>query len=104
MAKENTQTKTTKQENVQNKKKTEITIPGKGKSNKYFIIAGSFKNPAYANSYADKMKSEGYNVEIITKEDGMNAVSIFSFESKTDALSKINELKQQNKQIWLLYY
>lgn len=73
-------------------------------SSKFYIIAGSFQNNKYALSYAEKMKTDGYNVEIINKQDGMHAVAIFSFQTNGEAVQKLKELREQQKQVWILKY
>lgn len=73
--------------------------------NKYHVIAGSFKTPKYAERYFADMQKLGYTVQTIKNEYGFDCISIYSAESYSKALKKINELKAQQKaevEFWVL--
>lgn len=72
---------------------------------KYYIIAGSFKNESYANSYLNKLKGEGYNAEKLAERNGMYAVSFSSFTDKRKAIAEYKFITQEKGlQAWILYY
>ena len=72
---------------------------------KYYVIAGSFRNEKYANSYMSDLKQKGYSAEKLPERDGMHAVSYSSFTNKQQALAELNSLtKDKGLTAWLLYY
>ncbi|MBE50643.1 MAG: hypothetical protein CMP51_03015 [Flavobacteriales bacterium] len=75
----------------------------KNKKQKYFIIAGSFKDQKNANSLVRKLKVENFNASIIGKnKSGNYRVSYNSYNSKEEALIDLTTLKNKNKQGWIL--
>ncbi|HAN18307.1 MAG: hypothetical protein A2X13_04595 [Bacteroidetes bacterium GWC2_33_15] len=81
---------------------TQQAVPGQ---KKYYIIAGSFKNDAYASSYLKKLQEQGYPAEKLAERNGMHAVSYSSFTDKQKALAEYKFLTQEKKvQTWILYY
>ena len=95
---------TATQETATKTKKTEVKKPVTPVK-KYYIIAGSFKNEKYANSFLNKLKTEGYNAEKLAKRNGMHAVSYNSFTDKRKAIAEYKFLAQEKGlQAWILYY
>ncbi len=54
---------------------------------KYHVIVGSFKTPAYADEYATKIRSLGYDGEILSGKYSFKLVTSSSHESLKAALS-----------------
>lgn len=61
--------------------------------NRYFIIAGSFRNLGNATDLSDQLKAAGYPAEIILTENRMYRVSVQSFATKQEALNALPALK-----------
>ncbi|MFP4024911.1 MAG: SPOR domain-containing protein [Thiohalospira sp.] len=96
------QTKETKKEAKTTKQETK---PAQSAQKKYYIIAGSFKNEKYANSFLEDLKKQGYNAEKLEERNGMHAVSYNSFVDKRKALAEYRFLtKEKGLQAWILYY
>jgi hypothetical protein len=62
--------------------------------NRYFIIAGSFRNLANATELADQLKAGGHASEIILTENRLYRVSVQSFATKQEALDALPALKK----------
>lgn len=75
---------------------------------KYFLIAGSFLNQEYANSYEDRLKQKGYDAQVVQRQWGANneyyRVACKSFYNKTDAYNALAEMQQTQEieNVWLL--
>lgn len=90
---------------VEKETKTAVKNAPIATSGKYYVIAGSFKNENFANSFAKKLEKQGYKAEKISRPNGMFAVSYASYTDKQKALAEINYLtKEKNIKAWLLYY
>jgi len=61
--------------------------------NRYFIIAGSFRNLGNATDLSDQLKAAGYPAEIILTENRLYRVSVRSFATKQEALNALPALK-----------
>ncbi|MDF1571693.1 MAG: SPOR domain-containing protein [Bacteroidales bacterium] len=61
--------------------------------NRYFIIAGSFRNLGNATDMSDQLKAAGYPAEIILTENRLYRVSVQSFATKQEALNALPALK-----------
>lgn len=72
--------------------------------NRYFIIAGSFRNLRNASDLQDQLKKEGYDSEIIITENRTYRVSMSSYATKSEALKVLESLKQDIKyeNYWVL--
>ncbi len=69
---------------------------------KFYIIAGSFKNPDFANKFVDELKNKGYDASIVIQSSGMNAVNIGSYSSREEANKALKEFKSKLPNIWIL--
>lgn len=69
---------------------------------KYYIIAGSFKNPDYANKFLQELKSKGYNASIVIQPSGMNAVNIGNYSNHDEANKALKEFKSKLPNLWIL--
>jgi len=71
-------------------------------SGNFHVIAGSFRNPKYAEEFSDKMAQEGYNVKIVKARNGFNLVSIGAYDSYAAALNRIKEIREGGRyQVWV---
>lgn len=76
--------------------------------NKYFLISASFSIESNAVAYRDKLIDEGFDSEVIIRENGVNPdffkVSYKGFADKGKALEELTyEIEQPGKEnVWLL--
>jgi nucleoid DNA-binding protein len=61
-------------------------------SNRYFIVAGSFKNLKNASDLQDKLKEKGYQAEVMITENRMYRVSVASYATKEEAEKGLIEI------------
>lgn len=73
---------------------------------KFYIISGSFKIKENAENFAKILKKKEYNPEVIyIPEEGLYAVSYYSFKSKEEALNQLSKINlHENKDAWILNY
>lgn len=72
--------------------------------NRYFIIAGSFRNLRNASDLQDQLKAEGFDSEIVITENRMYRVSQSSYPTKDEALNALEVLRKDSKyeNYWVL--
>jgi len=58
----------------------------------YYVVAGSFQTPRYAESYSAKISQEGYDSQIVTV-GSWNFVAAETYTSWREALSGLNEVR-----------
>jgi len=58
----------------------------------YYLVVGSFKTPAYAETFADKISKMGYTPEIVTYSQ-WNFVSAESYANLKEALAGLNVVR-----------
>lgn len=64
-----------------------MTATGPRQASKgYYLITGSFKTPQYAKDYNQKMKSMGYQSEIIMAPNGFHLVSVEKYNNASAAV------------------
>ena len=71
------------------KKSTELQKHTKG----YFVVVGSFKNPANVKRYADEIKSKGYEGAIVDGPNNFTLVTSGTFTNLQDALKAYTEAR-----------
>ena len=73
-------------------------------SNKFFIVAGSFKNLKNASDLQDKLKERGFPAEVMFTENRMYRVSVASYATKEEAEKGLLEVTSQPglQSCWLL--
>lgn len=72
---------------------------------KYYIVAGSFKNATYADTYLKTLQEKGFPAERLAERNGMYAVSYNSFTDKTQALAEYRIItREKGLTAWILYY
>jgi len=72
-------------------------------SNKYYIVAGSFKVRKNASKYMNQLTEKGFNPSILEK-DNLFRITLKSFNNKEDALVALYQMRDtgKHKSIWLL--
>jgi len=74
-------------------------------SQKYHLIAGSFKYHEPANKLVNEYKSEGFtDATIIDSGNGRIRVSLFSFSDKNEAITALEKFRKQSRfsTVWVL--
>lgn len=73
-------------------------------NNKFFIIAGSFKNLKNASDLQDKLNERGFESEVIITENRMYRVSVASYTTKGEAEKGLLKLSSESglESCWLL--
>ena len=73
-------------------------------SKDFFIIAGSFSKLKNASDLQDRLKSRGFNAEVMITENRMYRVSVASYATKKEAEKELTRLKSQPglQSCWLL--
>lgn len=69
---------------------------------KYYLIGGSFKVVSNAERFNQKLINEGYNSDIVVRDNGFNCVSYSSYLTWEEVLAGWRDMKSQNPQIWIL--
>ena len=70
----------------------------------YHIIAGAFRDPLNANKKLEQLLEKGFNARILgVNKWNLTQVSYDSFNSKNDAINKLNSIKKsESQEAWLL--
>ncbi len=79
-----------------------IEEPVEDTRTKYYLIGGSFKVVSNAENFNQKLINEGYNSEIIVRNNGFNCVSYKVFYEWNDIVNEWRQMKNTNPQIWIL--
>lgn len=86
-----------------------VPVPVKpAQEDKYFLIAGSFLNQAYANDYENQLKQRGFDAKVVQRSWGANSeyfrVACKSFYDKTEAYNALSQMQQSQEiqNVWLL--
>ena len=70
--------------------------------NRFHMIVGSFRVPSNADAYLGRMKSMGYDAQIITNPNGLRMVAVKSYNNLRNALSEVNRFRQElDVQAWI---
>lgn len=72
-------------------------------SDKYYLVAGSFKLRKNAEKYVNQLEDKGFNPEILER-DNLYRITIRSYDNKEDALVALYQMRDTGKlkSIWLL--
>jgi cell division protein FtsN len=75
-----------------------IISDGQGKisTEKYFVIVGSFREPANARKRQFELEKEGFRSEILKTEEGLYRISVLATDDANEARSEV-------RRIWLMY-
>ena len=73
-------------------------------SNRYFIIAGSFRNMGNAERFNEDLISLGYNSTMLNPVDGLHRVTLNGYPSKEEAVIALAELREDpsRQEMWIL--
>jgi len=71
-------------------------------SKKFYLIGGSFKVFSNAEQFNQKLISEGYESEIIERNNGFHCVSYKGFDNWNDIVNEWNRMKSTNPNVWIL--
>jgi len=63
-------------------------------SGKYHVIVGSFKTPSYADDYAAKIRSLGYEGDVLSGKYSFKLVTSSSHESLKKALAEMKKARE----------
>ena len=83
--------------------KKETATPSSSKKNKYYIIVSSLPTANDAQQVLNEYKQKGYKDVTIIEGNGRYRLSLCNFADKAAAYKKLNELKQNEDIIQLLY-
>lgn len=72
-----------------------------GESGKFYLIAGTFSSKSNAEGLVEELKSKGHNAEIIGFLNNMHYVSVSSFNSRQDAVNKVNSVQNDAPGAWV---
>ena len=70
---------------------------------KYFLIAASFKNQAYAKRMQSKLQKEGYDSQVILSKHQFYRVSYKGFAKRDEAFKELKKarLTKGREDVWL---
>ncbi|MCF8357450.1 MAG: SPOR domain-containing protein [Prolixibacteraceae bacterium] len=71
----------------------------------FFVIIGSFKNPANAENYKADMGDKGFTPVLLSTDSGFLRVAVDQTNSEEDArtfIKRIREKYPEHKDVWLL--
>lgn len=73
--------------------------------NKYYIVAGCFRDESNADACVIMLRNKGYPAEKFGKIGDLTAVSYASFDSKEEALEMLRTIRsKESKDAWLFHY
>ncbi len=64
-------------------------------NNRFHMIAGSFRVPGNAQNYMQKMKSNGYQASVLSNPNGLQMVSVKSYNNLRTAVTEIEKFRQE---------
>ncbi len=73
------------------------------RAQKYHLIVGAFKTPAYADDFHKKMLAEGYDSRIIMAENNFHLVTIKSLDNYRTAVNEWREIRSGGEHLVWLY-
>lgn len=70
--------------------------------NKYHLIVGSFKVPSNATRYHEKIRSKGYDSQIILAKNGFHLVTMHSYDNFRSAVNELRNMTRAGEyEVWL---
>lgn len=69
---------------------------------RYYIIAGSFKVVSNAENFKQKLIDEGYDSEIVVRNNGYHIVSYKTLFEWNEALTEWRQMRNTNNETWIL--
>lgn len=96
---ENIVKETTKINNLTQKQEQKIL------KNKYYIVAGCFRDESNADACVIMLRNKGYPAEKFGKIGDLTAVSYASFDNKEEAIEMLRTIRnKESKDAWLFHY
>ncbi len=90
-------------DNVQVREERVSVVDGSGLKS-FSVVVGSFSLKANADGLQQKLRSQGYDAQIVKNEErNMYRVVATTFSNKADAAASRNEFRAQYPDAWLLY-
>ena len=84
-------------------KKTVSQTKSTGK--RYYVVAGCFKNEAYADKYVKYLNTKGYNAEKFGMLGPLHAVCFTSYDSRKKAIAEMQKIRKDfEPHAWVLHY
>ena len=72
-------------------------------SNKYYLVAGSFKRLENAERLKSDLLNDGYNPQILKTENGYFRVTLSSFDNRNIAIRELERVRKGlNRSVWIL--
>ena len=72
-------------------------------SNKYYLVAGSFKRLENAQRLKTTLLNDGYNPQILQTDNGYFRVTLSSFDSRNIAIRELERIRKGlNRTVWIL--
>lgn len=69
---------------------------------RFYLVLGCFRNRDNAEKYSLKLQQEGYRTLIISQANGLQAVTIGAFTTRTEALLSLNNIRSRHPEVWIL--
>jgi len=74
---------------------SQITNQSNAVAGKYYMIVGCFKVDANADSYAEKIRSMGYNVELLAGMNDFEMVAASSYNSYRESVNALEKFRNE---------
>lgn len=68
---------------------------------RFYIVVGSFKDEANADTYLKALKKKGYSVEKVKRNQGLYSVCFGSYETKDKANQELNRIRDKFPEAWI---
>ncbi|MCX6257773.1 MAG: SPOR domain-containing protein [Bacteroidia bacterium] len=69
---------------------------------RFYVVAGSFKSNKGAQKLSDELSALGSNPVILEPDNGRIRIAVFSSTDRQEAIQKLNSLKPEHPDYWLL--
>ena len=79
-----------------------VEEPAVDNSSYFYIIAGSFQNPAYAESFEQQMKNAGFDARTV-RNGSFYCVGLKRFATEREAYNELNIMTAENPNLWVLF-
>lgn len=79
-----------------------VEEPAVDNASYFYIIAGSFQNPAYAESFEQQMKNAGFDAHTV-RNGSFYCVGLKRFATEREAYNELNVMTAENPNLWVLF-
>jgi|GEM_PF-2436556 len=79
-----------------------VEEPAVDNSSYYYIIAGSFQNQSYAESFEQQMKDAGFDAHTV-QNGSFHCVGLKRFATEREAYNELRVMTAENPNLWVLY-